>query len=372
VANNLQISPSNPLTTETLVGSYVYSDADDDPENGTEIRWYKNSILQPQLNNTLTVSSALTTKGEVWYFTVKPKDGTDFGTLETSPSVTIQNSPPQIISFTPTNTTPEVDEEESLQFTQISSDQDNETLTYSWLLDTVQKATTQNWTYSPSHCDVGVRNLTVVVSDGALQASQEWRVTVNMVPTHDVAIIEILPAISGRITVWEGLDFNINVTVQNHGSFRETFNVTVYANETMISTRTNITLTSGNSATITFTWNTTGVAKGNYTLTAAADIVPGETDTADNNCTGSWILVTKIGDLGGGVPPHFFQCDDKVDGKDLALFLQCYRGTAPSETMYLADLGGGVPPRFFEFDGKCDGKDLALFLLCYKGSGPDT
>jgi len=33
---------------------------------------------------------------------------------------------------------------------------------------------------------------------------------------------------------------------------------------------------------------------------------------------------------------------------------------------------GGVPPEFFECDGKVDDKDLALFLLCFKGRGLDT
>jgi len=40
--------------------------------------------------------------------------------------------------------------------------------------------------------------------------------------------------------------------------------------------------------------------------------------------------------------------------------------------MYLGDLGGGVPPQFFQFDGKVDGKDLSLFLLCFKGLGPNS
>jgi len=79
-----------------------------------------------------------------------------------------------------------------------------------------------------------------------------------------------------------------------------------------------------------------------------------------------------VGDLGGGLPPVFFRFDGKVDGMDLALFVQCYKGLAPQEAIYLADLGGGVPPKFFECDGKVDGKDLALFIQCYKGQGPDT
>jgi hypothetical protein len=90
----------------------------------------------------------------------------------------------------------------------------------------------------------------------------------------------------------------------------------------------------------------------------------------DNNVAVS--VSSKFGDLGGGIPPWFFNFDNKVDGKDLALFLQCYRGTASPEVMYLGDLGGGVPPQFFQYDGIVDGKDLSLFLLCYKGQGPDT
>ena len=70
------------------------------------------------------------------------------------------------------------------------------------------------------------------------------------------------------------------------------------------------------------------------------------------------------------MPPQFFKCDGLVDGKDLALFLQCYKGLGPQGAMYLADLGGEMPPKFFKCDGKIDGKDLALFLQCFKGLGP--
>jgi len=81
-----------------------------------------------------------------------------------------------------------------------------------------------------------------------------------------------------------------------------------------------------------------------------------------------------LGDLGGpvGYVPTFFAYDGKVDGYDLALFIQCYRGLAPPEAMYLGDLGGPVNyvPTFFAYDGKVDGYDLALFIQCYRGLGP--
>jgi parallel beta-helix repeat protein len=98
-----------------------------------------------------------------------------------------------------------------------------------------------------------------------------------------------------------GQQFNsfINLTVQNQGSKIESFNIAIYANETIITTLTNITLTSGASTTITFTWNTAGFAKGNYTIKAYATPVPGETDTADNTCLDSIVTVTIPGDVDG-------------------------------------------------------------------------
>jgi len=92
-ASNLSIIPSSPETTDDLVGSYDYYDADGDDESGSEIKWYKDDLLQTAYNDSLTVPSSATSDGEEWYFTVKPSDGEDFGTLMTSPTVTI-GAPP--------------------------------------------------------------------------------------------------------------------------------------------------------------------------------------------------------------------------------------------------------------------------------------
>lgn len=93
-AQSLTMLPATPDTTFSLNASYNYVDADDDPESGTEIRWYKNGVLQSAHNDLKTLSSSATCRSEEWYFTMRPKDGVDFGDLKTSPSVTIQNAPP--------------------------------------------------------------------------------------------------------------------------------------------------------------------------------------------------------------------------------------------------------------------------------------
>jgi len=60
-----------------------------------------------------------------------------------------------------------------------------------------------------------------------------------------------------------------------------------------------VTLGAGASAPVTFTWSTSGFVKGNYRISAYATPVPGETDTADNTCTGGTVLVTVPGDVNG-------------------------------------------------------------------------
>jgi hypothetical protein len=91
---------------------------------------------------------------------------------------------------------------------------------------------------------------------------------------------------------------SINATVANHGDCTETFNVTVYANTTIIS-QTEVTLASGNSTIITFTWNTTGFAKGNYTISAYVWPVQDEIDIDNNNLTDGQVRVVTPGNVNG-------------------------------------------------------------------------
>ena len=95
---------------------------------------------------------------------------------------------------------------------------------------------------------------------------------------HDVAVTNLTVS---RMLIMQGHTVKINVTVTNQGDFEETFNVEVYANMSQIGIQ-EITLSNGTSVTITFTWNTTNFAKGNYTLSAFAWPVQSEIDTEGN------------------------------------------------------------------------------------------
>jgi hypothetical protein len=113
----------------------------------------------------------------------------------------------------------------------------------------------------------------------------------------------------------------------------------------IIGTQT-VTLESGASTTLTFTWNTTGFAKGNYTIWAYAWPVPGEIDTADNTLTDGWVIVSVVGDITGptGWP------DGKVDMRDVGSVARAF-GSYIGHPLY-------NPNYDIIYDGKIDMKDI--------------
>jgi len=113
---------------------------------------------------------------------------------------------------------------------------------------------------------------------------------------HDVSVTDVDPS---KTVVGQGFTLSINVTVTNQGAYSEIFNVTAYANTTIIDTLADITLASGDSTTIFFTWDTTGVLYGNYTISVYATQVPNELDTQDNTHAESTVLLTMPGDIDG-------------------------------------------------------------------------
>jgi parallel beta-helix repeat protein len=112
---------------------------------------------------------------------------------------------------------------------------------------------------------------------------------------HDIGITRVDVS---KTVVAEGYSVNVTVTMFNYGDYPETFDVTATANETVIHTVEVLTLPSRGSLTITFTWNTAGFVRGNYTFSAVAHPVPSEADTTDNTLD-QRIFITLAGDVDG-------------------------------------------------------------------------
>ena len=175
---------------------------------------------------------------------------------------------------------------------------------------------------------------------------------------HDVAVTEIAKS---KEIVGEGYGAEINVTVANEGEYSESFNITVYADEDTAVIGDELTigeapvyfLTNGSVTTLTFTWDTTATTKGNYTISAIADSVSGETDLMDNTLIDKWIFVTLAGDVDG---------DKDVDIYDIVQVCSCY-GTEEGDPQYIAECD-------IDGDGDVDIYDIVIICNNYGESYP--
>lgn len=162
--------------------------------------------------------------------------------------------------------------------------------------------------------------------------SKFGRIQLGFIGGHDVAITSVAPS---KTVVGQGHSLNMNVTAANQGDYTEILNVTVYANTTSITSQT-INLTSRNSTILAFTWNTTGFAKGNYTIRAYAWPVPGETDILDNTFVSPSIIHSvMLGDA---------NFDGKIDILDVVMVTNRY-GSKKGELNYDPNV-----------DWNCDGR----------------
>jgi len=119
--------------------------------------------------------------------------------------------------------------------------------------------------------------------------------TIEVLPLiRDVSIISVSPA---RSFAYARYCVNITVVTKNEGTTTETFEVTAYYDGSVIETQTVIDLARHTEQTLTFTWNTTGATpRMNYTISANATVLPGETDTIDNSLTDGEVRVRLAGD----------------------------------------------------------------------------
>jgi hypothetical protein len=137
----------------------------------------------------------------------------------------------------------------------------------------------------------GPLRFAIVGPEGLYTPSAYWvkSVVKLQILDHDIAVTDV--AVSAP-EVKIGNIVTIDVDVENHGDFPETFNATVKYDSTSIETQTGISLGSKASTTLTFTWNTTGISMGTYTISAEVPPVPSEVDTADNTLVDGQVVVT--------------------------------------------------------------------------------
>lgn len=172
-----------------------------------------------------------------------------------------------------------------------------------------------------------------------------------MTRVHDIVMRNV---VSGRTWLYQGRSANINVTVENLGNFNETVTVTLFYDVTAIGIigTQSANLLVGEHKTLSFEWNTSGIAYGHsYTITAVA-ITPADITPTDHTLSDGEIRVRIIGDLNG---------DDKVDIRDVAEAAKSFGAYAESR---LANPQWN-PNADINEDGKIDIKDLVFLAKSF-------
>ncbi len=108
---------------------------------------------------------------------------------------------------------------------------------------------------------------------------------------RDVAVINV---VTSDTWVYESFPVNITATVKNKGNVTETFDVTVYYDSTLIDSQTVVDLNPNEERILSFVWDTTGVAGGNYTIKAEASQVPDEFDIINNTYVDGSVEIREL------------------------------------------------------------------------------
>lgn len=135
VIDSLTITPSNPDTNSLLGLSLSATDPEGDPIS-YDYQWRVNGVLQPDIGPTLDGSLSFS-KDDLIASTVTPSDPTQSG-ISVSAIATIINTPPSSASVSITPASPVSGQDDLIcEISTPSSDQDNDTLTYSiyWEVD---------------------------------------------------------------------------------------------------------------------------------------------------------------------------------------------------------------------------------------------
>ena len=163
---------------------------------------------------------------------------------------------------------------------------------------------------------------------------------------RDVAVTNVT---ASRSWVFPGMQVNITITAKNLGEVTETFEVKAYYDTNLIGTYP-VNLTIGEEITITFTWNTTGLAPcNNYTLFGEATMVPYEYNATNNIFEDGSVKIRVLGDLNG---------DNTVDMKDVAIVAAAF-GSYPGHPRWNpdADVTG---TEYLVPDDAVDMRDVAI------------
>ncbi len=162
--DGVSIAPAEPAPGDSLEAAYAFHDFDGDEEEGSQIRWYMDGVLQDVYNDLEQVPSEATSGGQQWKVELKPCDGEDFGNLYVSEPVTV-NTAPYVENAVILPENPKTDHNLELQYDFHDADGDSE------------QGTSIKW-YRDGEYREGLDDLTEVLAEET-EKYQIWYATIK-------------------------------------------------------------------------------------------------------------------------------------------------------------------------------------------------
>jgi hypothetical protein len=236
---NVSILPKRPTNSDTLVANYEFYDADNDTILAVEIKWYRNNVFTGITG--LEVIKELTRRDDIWYFELRIFDGSDWSEWKTSPPNTIYNIPPELfVTPDPGNYT--IFENEVFEFSKVATDPDGDTLGFLWYVNDDVESDRDSFTLVTTYDSEPMYNVRLEVSDGTVTIGRFWNITVinkDRAPYYEKKDPEIS---NPKIKAGVPFDFIVDVNDED-AEDHDKLTVTWYLDSEQVGTGTKYTYT---------------------------------------------------------------------------------------------------------------------------------
>lgn len=220
VTNAEGVADFNFSLFENVTITFHFTNIDNDSLTFTfnDTRYTQESISDNNVTYTLATNSSLLGEHHV-RLTIQDEYGAN-----TYSDITVVVFDVQITSFYPTNLTPVVRKNDTINFTQTSTDPQDNPLDYFWYIDGILNSTSENLTINTTDMPNDNYNITFKVTNNVTNATKEWNLTIDsygpsitIVSPNEtindtfIPIIFNVSDISGLSSCW----YNINNSLQN-------------------------------------------------------------------------------------------------------------------------------------------------------------
>ena len=166
-ATSVELNPATIYTTDDFSVNYSFSDLDGDGEVDYEINWFLNNASFAFAENSMSIPSIFTEKGQNWYAKVRVNDGTEWSSWTSSNTLLVQNTAPITESISLSHSDAKTSDSISVEFTMSDEDDDTESNSdITWWNNGIQQPSLTGSTTLPAESTLKGEIWTVMVNAG--------------------------------------------------------------------------------------------------------------------------------------------------------------------------------------------------------------